>query len=307
MKNIYDIWQMKKWIAAARLRTLPLSLSGIILGTFLALSQGKFNWLVFLLACFTTISLQVLSNFANDYGDGIKGTDKNRTGEKRAVASGEISAKAMKNVMFFMAFLSILSAIILLAVAYLPKFYGFFIFYLFLGVASVWAAIQYTVGKSAYGYRALGDFFVLVFFGWVAVIGSFSLFTQEIQWDILLPASSIGLFSMAVLNLNNMRDIPQDKIAGKRTIAMILGFEKAKIYQIIIMLLPFLLGGIYMIIHEKFNITNWIFLVLLLPSIRQLNRVYSTKINKYLDVELKQTAIITLFFAVLFGLGLVGS
>lgn len=307
MKNIYDIWQMKKWIAAARLRTLPLSLSGIILGTFLALAQGKFNWLVFLLACFTTISLQVLSNFANDYGDGVKGTDKNRTGEKRAVASGEISAKAMKNVMFFMAILSILSAIILLAVAYLPKFYSFFIFYMFLGIASVWAAIQYTVGKSAYGYRALGDFFVLFFFGWVAVIGSFSLFTQEIQWDILLPASSIGLFSMAVLNLNNMRDIPQDKIAGKRTIAMILGFEKAKIYQIIIMLLPFLLGGIYMIIHEKFNITNWIFLVLLLPSIRQLNRVYSTKINKYLDVELKQTAIITLFFAVLFGLGLVGS
>lgn len=295
---------MKKWIQAARLRTLPLSISGILLGTLLAASRGAFDWGIFTLACLTTLLLQVLSNYANDYGDGVKGTDNHRTGEKRAVASGEISATQMKNAVKITAILSLISAIGLLAVAYIPNYWHWFALYFGLGIASIWAAIQYTVGKNAYGYKAMGDIFVFIFFGLVAVIGTYMLFVKDFHGDILLPASAIGFLSSAVLNLNNMRDIPQDKVAGKRTVPIILGFAKAKTYHAFLMLTPFVLATIYIFIQTEKSYINFTFLILLIPAIYLLKNVINTKENAQLDSELKKTAFLTLAFALLFGFGM---
>ena len=215
---------MTDWIKAARLRTLPLSMSGIIMGSFIArwklLEQGKtWDWTIFALALLVTLLYQVLSNYANDYGDGVKGTDKNRIGEaeQRAVASGKISASQMRNAVILFALLSLVTTFYLLYKAFFPNFINEFYTFIGLGVACILAAIGYTVGKKPYGYLGLGDIMVFIFFGLVSVCGSYFLFTKSFDWDILLPASAIGLLSAAVLNLNNMRDIENDEKSGKKT------------------------------------------------------------------------------------------
>ncbi|WP_313308110.1 1,4-dihydroxy-2-naphthoate octaprenyltransferase, partial [Epilithonimonas hominis] len=239
---------MKHWIQAARLRTLPLSLSGIIMGAFIAkwrLSQegGVWDWRVFALALLVTLFYQILSNFANDYGDGVKGTDKNRIGEaeQRAVASGKITATQMRNAVILLSILSFAATVALLYVAFYPANIREFWIFIGLGIACILAAIGYTVGKKPYGYLGLGDIFVFIFFGLVSVCGSYFLFTKTFDCDILIPASAIGMLSMAVLNLNNMRDIVNDELSGKKTFALRLGYKKAMIYEIILLQLPILL------------------------------------------------------------------
>lgn len=295
---------MKHWIGAARLRTLPLSISGIFLGSLLAAYEGYFDWTLFALACITTLLLQVLSNYANDYGDGIKGTDKDRTGEKRAVASGDISADAMKKGVMITAVLSGISALILLILAYLPNHWGSFSVFLLLGIASIWAAIQYTVGNRAYGYRALGDIFVFIFFGWVAVIGTYMLYTKSFNFQILLPASAIGLLSTAVLNLNNMRDIPQDKRANKNTVAVNLGLFYSKYYHAFLLFTPFLFALIYVLQQPYHHIIQYSFLILLIPAILLMIKVGNTVEYKDLDSELKKMALLALAFALVLGFGM---
>ncbi|MGI9527486.1 MAG: 1,4-dihydroxy-2-naphthoate octaprenyltransferase [Weeksellaceae bacterium] len=296
---------MKKWIDAARLRTLPLSLSGIFLGTLLAIYQDEFDWIILILACLTTLFLQVLSNYANDYGDGIKGTDDARTGEKRAVASGEITATQMKKAVMITTGLSIVSAIALLAYSFLPTHWEWFLIFIGLGAASVWAAINYTVGENAYGYRAMGDLFVFIFFGLVAVMGTYMLYTKSFDPIILYPASAIGLLSMAVLNLNNMRDLIQDKRAGKKTIPILIGFFYAKNYHGVLMFLPFVLGVLFMLHQPAFHWFQYIFLVLIIPASFLMYKVAKTQDYKALDSELKKTALLTMAFAILFGLSLI--
>lgn len=295
---------MKIWIQAARLRTLPLSISGILLGTFIAVSKNSFNWLIFFLACITTVFLQILSNYANDYGDGVKGTDNERTGELRAVASGKVSAKQMKTAIIITALLSFISAIILLGIAYLPKYFYLFILYFGLGIFCIVAAILYTVGKNAYGYKGLGDLFVYIFFGLIAVIGTTMLYTKTFEWILLLPASSIGLLSISVLNLNNMRDLPQDAVKNKKTIPVRIGYVKAKQYHSILLFLPFILSIIYFIVLNK-PLFSYIFLILL-PFAQKLNIIVTNNIiNAELDGELKKNALLTFFFALLVGIGLI--
>lgn len=295
---------MKNWISAARLRTLPLSISGIFLGSLLAAYQGQFDGLLFALACVTTLLLQVLSNYANDYGDGIKGTDKDRTGEKRAVASGDISAESMKKAVKIMAVLSGISAFALIAMAYLPDHIELFATYVVLGIASVWAAISYTVGDKAYGYRALGDVFVFIFFGLVSVIGTYMLFTKSFDATLLLPASAIGLLSTAVLNLNNMRDIPQDKRADKNTVAVMLGLFYAKYYHAFLMFTPFILALIYILQQPVIEWFQFLYLILLIPAILLMIKVGNTQEYKDLDPELKKMALLALTFALVFGFGM---
>ena len=159
---------MKNWIHAARLRTLPLSISGILLGSLIALSEGYWNWAIFSLAFLTTLFLQVLSNYANDYGDGIRGTDAERIGERRVVASGDISPKQMKNAIVLFSILSALTAFLLIFISFKEDFLWALVFIL-LTFACVWAAIKYTVGKNAYGYAGMGDVFVFFFFGIISV------------------------------------------------------------------------------------------------------------------------------------------
>lgn len=303
LKNNYDFCNMRIWIHAARLRTLPLSLSGIFLGTLIAVSKGYFSWSVFVLACITTLFLQVLSNYTNDYADGIKGTDENRTGEMRAVAAGKVSAQQMKKAMYITGFLSLFFAVVLLMVAYLPQNIDLFLIYMLLGVACIWAAIQYTAGKNAYGYRGLGDVFVFIFFGLIAVVGTDMLYTHEFKLVSLLPASCIGLLSAAVLNLNNMRDLPQDKLAGKMTIPVKKGFSFAKKYHQILLFMPFVLGVIYMMLAHR-PLYAYFFMVLLAPAQKLNLKVQNTQDHAQLDSELKKTAFLTLCFSVLFGLGL---
>jgi 1,4-dihydroxy-2-naphthoate octaprenyltransferase len=210
---------MTDWIKAARLRTLPLSLSGIIMGAFIAKWRlygegGIWDWKILALALLVTLLYQILSNYANDYGDGVKGTDAKRINEAeaRAVASGKITAKQMKNAVILFAALSFIATIALLYVAFIPNYMNEFYIFIGLGVASILAAIGYTVGKKPYGYMGLGDIFVFIFFGLVSVCGSYFLFTKTFSWDMLLPGTAVGMMSMAVLNLNNMRDIESDKL-----------------------------------------------------------------------------------------------
>lgn len=305
---------MIDWIKAARLRTLPLSVSGIIMGSFLArwrlVSEGK-SWdiSIFLLALLVTLLYQVLSNFANDYGDGVKGTDSQRINEAeaRAVASGKISAKQMRNAVILFSVLSLIATIVLLYKAFFPEYQQQFWIFVALGTACILAAIGYTVGKKPYGYLGLGDLMVFIFFGLVSVCGSYFLFTKTFDWDILLPASAIGLMSAAVLNLNNMRDIESDRISGKRTLALRLGFKYAMVYEVILLMLPLILILIFLGLNKFFETGNYyafIVMILMIPLTSLRRKILKTTEPKDLDPFLKQVGIMTLMMAILLAFGL---
>jgi 1,4-dihydroxy-2-naphthoate octaprenyltransferase len=204
------------WLSAARLRTLPLSVSGILVGSSYAFFENTFNLFLFIIALLTTVSYQVLSNFANDYGDGIKGADDNRSGPKRAVQSGLISRSSMKNAIILLSVISIILTLYLVILAF-GFFTKYFLFFVGLGGLAIFAAIKYTVGKFAYGYFGLGDFFVFVFFGIISVLGSNFLYGSSLNWFLLNPALTLGLLSVGVLNLNNMRDLESDDKSGKNS------------------------------------------------------------------------------------------
>jgi 1,4-dihydroxy-2-naphthoate octaprenyltransferase len=296
---------MKKWIAAARLRTLPLSISGIILGSLIASSEGHWDGIIFLLAFLTTLFLQILSNYANDYGDGVKGTDELRVGEKRAVASGEITANQMKNAVILFSILSTITAILLVWISFGAENLKWVVLFVFLTVACVWAAIRYTVGKNAYGYAGLGDVFVFIFFGIVSVWGSYTLYQhQEIHWEIFIISSAIGLLSTGVLNLNNMRDIETDGRTGKNTLPLRMGFENAKKYQAFLVLMPFVLALVYIFSIHKTEWYHFSFLILLIPAVILVKTIFQTKEPRLLDSELKKVALLTLGFSVILGISL---
>lgn len=296
---------MKKWIAAARLRTLPLSISGIILGSLIAFSEGFKNSFIFFLAFLTTLFLQILSNYANDYGDGVKGTDAARIGEKRAVASGEISAKQMKNAVILFSALSALSASILIWISFGVENLKWVLLFLFLTLACVWAAIKYTVGKNAYGYAGFGDLFVFLFFGIVSVWGSYTLYNHEtFNYWIFLPASAIGLLSVAVLNLNNMRDLETDRVSGKNTLPLRMGFSNAKIYQSVLLISPFILVSLYLMGTHQTKIHYFLYWILILPALKLVSIVFKTQEPRLLDKELKKVALLTLAFSLILGISL---
>ena len=304
---------VKSFIKAARLRTLPLSVSGIIVGAYLGnqyvntISQNStqtkvWETTIFWLAILTTIGFQVLSNFANDYGDGVKGSDKNRSGEARMVSSGAITPKQMKNAILFTATISIIIALLLIYVAFGSKNFGYSILFFFLGIASIVAAIKYTVGNDAYGYSGFGDVFVFLFFGLLSVIGSYFLFTKHINFDIFLPAITIGFLSTAVLNLNNLRDREEDKKNNKNTLVVKLGTEKAKKYHYFLIFGALVTALIYVYFNYK-SIVQFVFLIAFIPLVINVKTVIKNKIPAELDGELKKVALSTFLFAILFSLG----
>lgn len=290
---------MKHWIQAARLRTLPLSVSGIIVGSAYAHYQGYSDWSIVILALLTTLGLQVLSNYANDYGDGVKGTDVNRIGEKRLVAAGVITAEQMKKAVIITAFLTFIIALLLIYVAFGKENFALSLIFILLGIGSIGAAIKYTVGKSAYGYSGFGDVFVFIFFGLVSVIGSNFLFTHFIDWKLFLPATAIGLLSVAVLNLNNMRDIENDKIAGKNTLVVKMGLKWAKYYHQIIIVLGMICFMIFAILIETSTLP---ILIINIPIILHMNKVDKSQNYEDFDPELKKVAISTFALSILFWL-----
>ncbi|MCF6168031.1 1,4-dihydroxy-2-naphthoate octaprenyltransferase [Lutibacter sp.] len=294
---------IKQYIGAARLRTLPLSISGIIVGSSIAASQGYFNWIIFTLALLTTVGFQIISNFANDYGDGVKGTDNNnRIGPKRAIQSGAITPKQMMKAIKFSIALTLIVAVLLIYFSFgKDDFLNLSIFFI-LGIASIAAAMKYTMGKKAYGYSGLGDLFVFLFFGLLSVCGSYYLYTKQLDLIIFLPAFSVGFLSIGVLNLNNMRDMESDIISGKNTLVVKIGSKLSKYYHYFLLLLSFLLTLLYIIINYKSQI-QFLFILAYIPIVKHFIIVYKNTIPKLLDSELKKLAISTFVFSMLFGLG----
>ncbi|APZ47510.1 1,4-dihydroxy-2-naphthoate octaprenyltransferase [Polaribacter reichenbachii] len=303
---------VKSFIKAARLRTLPLSVSGIIVGSYLgvaylnSISTASVKivvWLTptFWLAILTTIGFQVLSNFANDYGDGVKGSDKNRTGEARMVSSGAITPRQMKTAMIITTIITLIIAILLIYVSFGSENFGYSILFFVLGIASITAAIKYTVGNSAYGYSGFGDVFVFIFFGLLSVVGSYFLFTKCINFQIFLPAISIGLLSTAVLNLNNLRDREEDKKNNKNTLVVKLGTEKAKKYHYFLIFGALISALIFVFLNFE-SVYQFVFLMAFIPLIKNVKTVAENKIPAELDKELKKVALSTFLFAILFGI-----
>ncbi|MCY0968299.1 1,4-dihydroxy-2-naphthoate octaprenyltransferase [Chryseobacterium wangxinyae] len=305
---------MNDWIKAARLRTLPLSLSGIIMGSFIAKWRlwgegGTWDWKIFALALLVTLLYQILSNYANDYGDGIKGTDSKRAteAESRAVASGKITAKQMRNAVILFSILSFVATVALLYMAFIPEFMNEFYIFIGLGIASILAAIGYTIGKKPYGYMGLGDIFVFIFFGLVSVCGSYFLFTKTFSWDMLLPGTAVGMMSMAVLNLNNMRDIESDKLSGKNSLALRIGFKNAMIYEMVLLQFPLILILIFLAVNGFLQSQNYyvfIVMILIIPFAKLRRKIMEVKEPRQLDPFLKQVGILTFMMAVLTAFGL---
>lgn len=294
---------IKPWISAFRLRTLPLALSCIGMGSFLAADAGMFSWSIFALCVTTTIFLQILSNLANDYGDSMHGADHaERQGPSRAVQSGRISLKAMRNAMIVFAVLCLLSGISLLYVAFGWEWQAF-LFFFGLGLLSIVAAITYTAGRKPYGYAGLGDISVLLFFGIVGVMGSSYLYTHQIIWSHVFPALSCGLFSVAVLNVNNIRDIESDKQAGKLSIPVRIGRRKAVGYHWILIVLGLSFGVVFTLL-ELTSPWQWLFLAVLPLFIKNGLGVSRNTEAAAIDPYLKQMAISTLLFVLAFGVGL---
>lgn len=302
---------MKHWIEAARVRTLPLSVSGILVGSFYALAKPTenvltptqvFSWKIFCLLLLTTIGLQVLSNFANDYGDGVKGTDnEDRIGPTRALQSGVISPAGMKRAIIITAFLTFLSAVWLIYTAFGLQYMYYSLFFLALGIVAIASAIRYTVGKGAYGYKGYGDVFVFVFFGLVSTYGSYFMFSKVIDLYLLLPAIAIGFLSVGVLNLNNMRDEASDRKAGKNTIVVKMGGENAKKYHYFLLISAMILLLVFGF-TQQFAIDQFIYVIVFFPIISHMLRVMKTKNPANLDPELKRLAISTFMVSLLLSL-----
>lgn len=299
---------MKHWIQAARLRTLPLSVSGIIVGSMYALAYPTdnvltptevFNWRIFGYAILTTLGLQILSNFANDYGDGIKGTDnEERIGPKRAIQSGVISPQAMKRAIIITSIVTLISAILLIYYAFRYTNLSYSLFYLVLGILAIASAIRYTVGNTAYGYRGYGDVFVFVFFGLVSTLGVNFLYSKQLDFNLFLPAIAIGFLSVGVLNLNNMRDEASDRKSNKNTIVVQIGGAKAKKYHYFLIVSAMILVVIFAI-NTHFSFDQYLFVLAYIPLVKHLITVYKNQEPRVLDPELKKLALSTFALSIL--------
>lgn len=294
--------KVRAYITSFRLRTLPLSLSGVLLGSLLAASDGYFKTTTLVWAMLTTVALQILSNLANEVGDLTKGTDnEHRLGPIRSAQSGALSMREMVQAMIVFGVIAIITGSLLIYEAFRDLLNWKSIALFIAGGASIVAAVKYTVGKSAYGYRGLGDLFVFIFFGVVSVMGSYFAMSGVLPWICVLPAVAIGFLSSGVLNMNNIRDIENDSVCGKRTIPVILGIQGAKIYHFVITLLAVICLVLYSMLHSA-GWTGYLFLLTLPLLVMHLKSVYRGE-GRALDSQLKFLSITTLLIALLLGFG----
>lgn len=289
---------MNAWIAAFRLKTLPLALGAILLGSRLHDSTQEytleFELNIFLVASLTAVLLQILSNLANDYGDFMRGTDKHRN--DRQLSSGSITPRAMLRAIVVFIVLSFASGIYLLHISFGNNYANWFRF-LGLGVASILAALSYTMGKRAYGYHGLGDIFVFIFFGLVGVLGTAYLFKPEITPILWLPAIAYGCLCVGVLNVNNIRDLDKDILTNKITIAAHLGLDGALIYQIVLMCLAFL-GFAGHHISEGYKSLAPVAMLIL--GYIHIKRLFNAEITDDYNAQLKMLSLGSLLVVVLF-------
>ena len=298
---------MSPWIGAMRPRTLPLALATIVLGTLLAADRGFFDATLLVLTALTATAYQILSNLSNDLGDALRGADDRRAegAEKRAVASGLITASSMRRAVG----IATLVALLLTAATSWLGTRGlspsFFILFILLGLAAIASARGYTLGRFAYGYRGLGDLFVLFFFGPVGVAGSFFLQTQSWDWLMLLPGLSVGLFAAGVLNLNNMRDIETDRAAGKNTLAGKMGLSMAKLYQLLLLFQGWLAAILFVLVQAPVTCSRSFLFAATLPLMAETAwKGWKAKTPAEFDKLLKPLALQTVLFALLMGIGL---
>jgi len=292
--------KIKAWVLAFRLKTLPLALSNTIVGSALAIHDKKFQWIIFLITAATTILLQILSNIANDYGDFVNKKDtKERIGPKRMVQTGNISVQEMRMGIFTIGLLTAICGAYLIWVGTQGLHLTNIIIFIILGIGAIIAALKYTIGKKPYGYMGFGDLFVFIFFGLVGVLGTYFLQTQQFRTENILPAISIGLLSVGVLNMNNMRDYYTDKETGKKTVVVFFGQKKAAIYH-----LGLISGSIISIttysLIESSSIYQWLFVLSIPLLATNVFKTFNYKQPIELMPELGKLSIATLVFSILF-------
>lgn len=291
----------KACLRSMRLRTLPLSLAGIVLGVLLAAGEQEVRPLTVLLLALTTVSLQILSNLSNELGDTLSGTDRSdRQGIHYSIQDGEMTVPDMKRLIGCFAVLSCLLGFGMVWSAFGTVLAPLPLAFLALGAAAVWAAMHYTLGKNPYGYRGLGDIFVFIFFGLATVCGGYYLACLDWSWDVLLPASAIGCFSVAVLNVNNIRDMKSDA-ATRKTVALRLGLRRARIYQTLLIAAGWVLMTVYAVMHCD-GWTDFLYVATLGSFCAHLKGVW-TREDRALDPMLPMLVVSTFFFALLAGIG----
>ena len=298
---------MSPWIGAMRPRTLPLALATILLGTLLAADRGFFDATLLVLTALTATAYQILSNLSNDLGDALRGADDRRAegAEKRAVASGLITASSMRRAVGIATLVALLLTAATSWLGTRGRSPSFFILFILLGLAAIASARGYTLGRFAYGYRGLGDLFVLFFFGPVGVAGSFFLQTQSWDWLMLLPGLSVGLFAAGVLNLNNMRDIETDRAAGKNTLAGKMGLSMARLYQLLLLFQGWLAATLFVLVQAPVTCSRSFLFAATLPLMAETAwKGWKAKTPVEFDKLLKPLALQTVLFALLMGIGL---
>ena len=290
--------QLKVWLKAARLRTLPLSVSGILIGNSLCFQHTEFSGTLFVLMLFTAISFQIISNFANDYGDGVKGTDnENRLGPKRVLQQGLLSREILKKGIVIISLISLLLAFVLIFLAFGFNSWNYILIFIGLSFASVWAAIFYTVGNKAYGYYGFGDLFVFLFFGGVSVLGAYFVQLKTFSYPAILLSLMVGFLSVGVLNLNNMRDIDNDAFVGKRTLVVIMGAAIAKKYHLFLLIVSVsILVYVFSSVSIRFF---WIPYLAIIPLMVHFISVLKNSEPKFFDPELKKLSLSIFFLSIL--------
>jgi 1,4-dihydroxy-2-naphthoate octaprenyltransferase len=293
----------KVWIEAVRPRTLPLAVASIVMGSALAAVWQPFNWTVAILCVLTAVLLQILSNLANDFGDSQHGADHaRREGPKRAVQSGAISEKTMLRAIAIAALLSMVSGLALLWFAFGDDARELFILFVLLGALAIIAAIAYTAGFRPYGYAGLGDLSVLLFFGWLGVMGTYFLHTLRFDWLIIFPATCSGLLAVAVLNDNNIRDAESDRLAGKRTISVRIGPKRARVYHWMLLATAVLCACVYVLLVYS-SLWQFLFVLAVPLLIKNGLAVWRTQSPREINPLLKQLSLVTLLFVLLFSVG----
>ena len=293
---------MKAWIEALRLRTLPLSTAGCLVAGGLASWFGYFRWPVFLLMLLTVILLQIVANFADEYGDLQKGVDnEKRIGPKRGMQRGEISFTQMRGVLIGGALITLASGLAMIIVAW-DNDPLFLVIFLVMGLIAIAGAITYTVGRYAYGYYALGDAACMLFFGFFAVSGGFILYAHGYQWTIILPTLAVGSLVTAFLNLNNLRDRVNDAACGKTTVVVLLGEQKARRYYLILIavgLAGFLAFNIFNGVSDPLR---YIFLLTYPLLIAHTKRVSEVKDPAHYDALMKPFSLLIISLSATFAL-----
>ena len=294
----------KTWMKAARPRTLLLSFSGVLLGGFLAYSVGPSTGsgtLTIILCALTAILLQVLSNFANDYGDFKKGIDSaKRVGPQREMQSGAITEQEMKRGLGVTALLCLISGALLVFV-FSGLMWQELAVFAALGLGAVLAALFYTLGKHPYGYRGLGDLYCFLFFGWAAVAGTFYLATKVLDFRVLLPATAMGFLSNAVLNINNMRDYENDKTSGKNSLVVKLGLKKAFVYHCLLIIGAFVCLTVFLILKQApyYIYAFWLLFPLFLKDLVAIKKTKPEQLDPFLGRQVKHSFLLVLVFGVL--------